>query len=127
MAISMAKPIFRGNINTPCPQSSDTRKITHEYRVETQWIHVTPATGIIVAICDTYTVTFDCRQDRSNWCNAMQNGLVGLGAYRTTSSVPDELTDITASTDASWIIEWEKESDGVTPIKTRPPVHRLAN
>ena len=127
-----ADTVTKRNVSIPCPSNKDPRKFVRDFSVDTQWIRVIPATGIVIASCETHTVTFDCKMDRSNWSNAVQNALVGLGAYSSTSSVPSELADISSAPEIAYIIEWEKipepnNAAAMTPDKSRRPIHRLAD
>jgi hypothetical protein len=131
MNSTFAKTTIGRNISVACKSNMDPRKLAQEYRIDTQWAQATPATGTIIVSCGAYTITFDCKQDRSDWQNAMQNVLVGLGFYRTTSTVPEELTNPTSDAELTYTIEWGKVPDiqtatAATPDKTRPAIHSLA-
>lgn len=128
MNTSFARPQTNRNIFVACATHLNPRTLAQEYCSDVEWVHVVPATGVIIASRKTHTVTFDCRQGRSDWRNAMQNVLVGLGCYSTTSSVPSELTDISAGREIAYKIEWEKIPDfsnvvALSPDKSRRPLH----
>lgn len=119
---------IKRNITIPCPSDKDPRKFVRDFSVDTKWIRVVPALGIIVAYCETHTVTFDCKLDRKDWSNAIQNVLVGLGAYDSTSLVPSELSDIRSAPDIAYTVKWEEIPDPNNPTakildKTRRPTH----
>ncbi len=80
------------------------RDITKDFRPDVHRAIVFPTLGLIHAITDDEVTAFECVQSQSHWPMALADALIGLGFYKTTTSVPDELTKFIPGADPHYIV-----------------------